>query len=216
MEKIRKKMFFMGAGFLGAFVLWTVLVSYVDVRAIGQNASSVGFATLNGYVHDLTGVNMRLYSITDWLGLVPIGVALGFAMLGLVQWIKRKSLFKVDRGILALGGFYVAVMAVYILFEFVVINYRPTLIDGYLEASYPSSTTMLVMCVMPTAMMQLHARIKSDVFRRCVLISIAAFTAFMVIGRLASGVHWLTDIIGGALVSAGLVITYASVSDIHK
>ena len=216
MEKIRKKMFFMGAGFLGAFVLWTVLVSYVDVRAIGQNASSVGFATLNGYVHNLTGVNMFLYTITDWLGLVPIGVAFGFAVLGLVQWVGRKSLFKVDRSILALGGFYIIVLAMYIFFEIVVINYRPVLIDGYLEASYPSSTTMLVMCVMPTAMMQLHARIKSDVFRRCVLISIAAFTAFMVIGRFASGVHWLTDIIGGALVSAGLVITYASVSDIHK
>lgn len=216
MEKIRKKMFFMGAGFLGAFVLWTVLVSYVDVRAIGQNASSVGFATLNGYVHNLTGVNMFLYTITDWLGLVPIGVAFGFAVLGLVQWVGRKSLFKVDRSILALGGFYIIVLAMYIFFEMVVINYRPVLIDGYLEASYPSSTTMLVMCVMPTAMMQLHARIKSDVFRRCVLISIAAFTAFMVIGRLASGVHWITDIIGGALVSAGLVITYASVSDIHK
>ena len=216
MEKIRKKMFFMGAGFLGAFVLWTVLVSYVDVRAIGQNASSVGFATLNGYVHNLTGVNMFLYTITDWLGLVPIGVAFGFAVLGLVQWVGRKSLFKVDRSILALGGFYIIVLAMYIFFEIVVINYRPVLIDGYLEASYPSSTTILVMCVMPTAMMQLHARIKSDVFRRCVLISIAAFTAFMVIGRLASGVHWLTDIIGGALVSAGLVITYASVSDIHK
>ena len=216
MEKIRKKMFFMGAGFLGAFVLWTVLVSYVDVRAIGQNASSVGFATLNGYVHNLTGVNMFLYTITDWLGLVPIGVTFGFAVFGLVQWVGRKSLFKVDRSILALGGFYIIVLAMYIFFEIVVINYRPVLIDGYLEASYPSSTTMLVMCVMPTAMMQLHARIKNDVFRRCVLISIAAFTAFMVIGRLASGVHWLTDIIGGALVSAGLVITYASVSDIHK
>ena len=216
MEKIRKKMFFMGAGFLGAFVLWTVLVSVVDVRAIGPNGSSVGFATLNGYVHNLTGVNMLLYTITDWLGLVPIGVAFGFAVLGLVQWVGRKSLFKVDRSILALGGFYIIVLAMYIFFEIVVINYRPVLIDDYLEASYPSSTTMLVMCVMPTAMMQLHARIKSDVFRRCVLISIAAFTAFMVIGRLASGVHWLTDIIGGALVSAGLVITYASVSDIHK
>ena len=206
----------MGAGLIAVFVLWTVLVSVVDVRAIGPNGSSVGFATLNGYVHNLTGVNMRLYSITDWLGLVPIGVAFGFAVLGLVQWVGRKSLFKVDRSILALGGFYIIVLAMYIFFEIVVINYRPVLIDGYLEASYPSSTTMLVMCVMPTAMMQLHARIKSDVFRRCVLISIAAFTAFMVIGRLASGVHWLTDIIGGALVSAGLVITYASVSDIHK
>ena len=216
MEKIRKKMFFMGAGFLGAFVLWTVLVSYVDVRAIGQNASSVGFATLNGYVHNLTGVNMFLYTITDWLGLVPIGVAFGFAVLGLVQWVGRKSLFKVDRSILALGGFYIIVLAMYIFFEIVVINYRPVLINRYLEASYPSSTTMLVMCVMPTAMMQLNARIKNGVFRRCVMLAIAAFIAFMVIGRLVSGVHWITDIIGGALFSAGIVTTYSSICNILK
>ena len=212
----KTKMLWVGAGFIAVFVLWTVLVSLVDVRAIGPNESSVGFATLNGYVHKLTGVNMRLYTITDWLGLVPIGVAFGFVVLGLVQWLRRKSLFKVDRSILALGGFYIVVMAVYVLFEFVVINYRPTLIDGYLEASYPSSTTMLVMCVMPTAIMQLRARIKNNLFRWCVMISISVFTSFMVIGRLVSGVHWITDIIGGALVSAGLVITYASVSDIHK
>ncbi|MBO5786110.1 MAG: phosphatase PAP2 family protein [Clostridia bacterium] len=212
----KRKMLWMGAGLIAVFVLWTVLVSLVDVRAIGPNGSSVGFATLNGYVHDLTGVNMRLYSITDWLGLVPIGVAFGFAVLGLVQWIKRKKLFKVDRSILALGGFYIVVMAVYVLFEFVVINYRPTLIDGYLQASYPSSTTMLVMCVMPTAMMQLRTRIKNNALKHCVMILIAVFTSFMVVVRLVSGVHWITDIIGGALISAGLAITYASVSDIHK
>ena len=193
------------------FVLWTVLVCFVDVRAIGPQGSSVGFATLNGYIHDLTGVNMRLYVITDWLGLVPIGVAFGFAVLGLVQWIKRKSLLKVDRSILTLGGFYIVVMAAYILFEIVVINYRPTLIGGYLEASYPSSTTMLVMCVMPTAMMQFSKRIKNELFRRCVMFIIIAFIVFMVIGRLVSGVHWITDIIGGALFSTSIVLMYYSI-----
>ena len=212
MKRTGKKRIFVGAGFLAAFVLWTVLVSLVDIRAIGPNGSSVGFAALNGYVHERIGVNIPLYTITDWMGLVSIVVAFSFAILGLAQWIKRKSLLKVDRSLLALGGFYMVVLAAYIFFEIVVINYRPTLIDGYLEASYPSSTTMLVMCVMPTAMMQLHARIENDVFRRCVMISIAVFIAFMVIGRLVSGVHWLSDIIGGALISAGLVIIYASVS----
>ena len=215
MKNTDKKRIFVGAGFLAAFVLWTVLVSFVDVRAIGPNGSSVGFAALNGYVHKFTGVNFHLYTITDWLGLVPIGVAFGFAILGLVQWIKRKSLLKVDRSLLALGGFYVVVLAAYLFFEIVVINYRPVLLGGYLEASYPSSTTMLVMCVMPAAMIQLHARIENDVFRRCVMISIAVFIVFMVIGRLVSGVHWLSDIIGGALISAGLVMIYASVS-MHK
>ena len=194
-----------------SFVLWTVLILFVDVRAIGPEGSSVGFASLNGFVHNITGVNMSLYVITDWLGLVPIGVAFGFAVLGLVQWIKRKSLFKVDRSILALGGFYIIVMAVYVLFEIVVINYRPTLINGYLEASYPSSTTMLVMCVMSTAMVQFRTRIKNDKFRRCIMLAIAVFIAFMVIGRLVSGVHWITDIIGGALFSAAIVLMYYSI-----
>ena len=208
MEKKNKKRLVLGVSLVVAFVLWTILVCFVDVRAIGPEGSSVGFAALNGFVHELTGVNWFLYTITDWLGIVPIAVALVFAILGLVQLIKRKSLWKVDHSILALGVFYIVVMAAYIFFEVVVINYRPTLIDGYLEASYPSSTTMLVMCVMPTAAMQLNARIKNTVLRRFAVIAIVVFTAFMVIGRLVSGVHWITDIIGGALLSAGLVTMY--------
>lgn len=216
MEKKNKKMLVWGASLLATFVLWTVFVRFVDVRAIGSEGSSVGFATLNGFVHELTGVNWLLYTVTDWLGLVPIAVALGFAGLGFVQLIRRKSLWKVDHSILALGVFYIVVMAAYLVFEIVVINYRPTLIEGYLEASYPSSTTMLVMCVMPTAAMQLNARIKNTVFRRCVMITIIVFIAFMVIGRFLSGVHWITDIIGGALFSAGVVTTYFSICNILK
>ena len=216
MEKKNKKRLVLVISLLVAFVLWTVLVCFVDVRAIGPEGSSVGFATLNGFVHELMGVNWLLYTVTDWLGLVPITVALGFAILGFVQLIKRKSLWKVDHSILALGVFYIVVMAVYVFFEVVVINYRPTLIDGYLEASYPSSTTMLVMCVMPTAAMQLNARIKNTVFRRCVIITIIVFIAFMVIGRLISGVHWITDIIGGALFSIGIVTTYFSICNSLK
>ena len=214
MKKKNKRLFWIGAGLLAVFVLWTVLICFVDVRAIGPEDSLVGFSTMNGFMHELTGVNWFLYTVTDWLGLVPIGVAFGFAVLGLVQWIKRKSLLKVDRSILILGGFYIVVMAVYILFEIVVINYRPTLINGYLEASYPSSTTMLVTCVMPTAMMQLRTRIKNNLCRRCVMLVIAVFIAFMVIGRLVSGVHWISDIIGGALFSAGLVMMYYAIGDI--
>lgn len=211
MEKKNKKRLVLGAILLMAFVLWTVLVRFIDVQAIAPGGSSVGFATLNRYVHELTGVNWFLYTVTDWLGLVPIAVALGFAILGLVQLIKRKSLWKVDHSILALGAFYIVVMAAYVFFEMVVINYRPTLINGYLEASYPSSTTMLVMCVMPTAAMQLNARIKNAALRRCAIITIIAFTAFMVMGRLISGVHWITDIIGGLLLSSGIDLIYYSV-----
>ena len=198
-------------GLLAAFILWTLAVSLVDVQTIGPRDSAVGFATINGWFHDLTGVDMTLYHITDWLGLVPVAFGFGFAILGLVQWIRRKSLFKVDRSILVLGGFYIVTLAAYLFFEDFVINYRPVLIQGFLEASYPSSTTLLVMCVMPTAAMQLRQRIKNRPFRWAVSATITAFTVFMVVGRLISGVHWLTDIVGGALLSAGLAKLYEAI-----
>lgn len=210
---MKRKTFVIAIGLLAAFALWTLLVCTVDVRPIGPDHSSVGLAAMNQFVHDLTGVNFLLYHVTDWLGLVPVGVCMGFGILGLVQWIKRKHIREVDGSILALGGFYIVTIGVYLLFEHVVINYRPVLIAQKLEVSYPSSTTMLAMCVMPTAAMQLHRRIQNGVLRQCVVLAIMAFTAFMVIGRILSGVHWITDIIGGALVSAGLVMLYRFVTE---
>ena len=109
-----------------------------------------------------------------------------------------------------LGGFYLVTLTAYLFFERFVINYRPVLIEGVLEASYPSSTTLLVLCVIPTAAIQLRGRIKSRVFRPCVTLAIAVFTVLMVVGRLLSGVHWLTDLVGGILLSAGLVMLYVS------
>ena len=199
------------------FTLWTVLLHFVDRQAIGPLESMVGLASLNQAVHNLTGVHMDLYQLTDWLGLVPFCMIAGFASLGLYQWIRRKHLFKVDFSILILGTFYIVVFTIYFFFEFFVVNCRPVLIEGILEPSYPSSTTMLVLCVMPTAIMQFRLRIRNSVFRHCVIDSMAVFSAFMVIGRLLSGVHWFTDIVGGILLSSGLVLLYRAVSnlDIH-
>lgn len=212
---MKKQKFFIAFGLLVAFVLWTIAISVVDVQAIGPQGSTVGFATLNSFVHNLTGTHMTLYTITDWLGLVPVAFGFGFAVLGLLQWIKRKSILKVDGSILTLGGFYIVTLAAYLFFESYVVNYRPVLIEGYLEASYPSSTTLLVLCVMPTTMMQLRDRSKQPMFRKCISIAITIFIMFMVIGRLVSGVHWLTDIIGGILLSAGLVMIYDAVCNIN-
>ena len=210
MKKIRKS-FISSMCLLTAFVLWTAAICVVDVRAIGPQGSFVGFAGINGFIHTLTSVHFSLYTITDWLGFVPIFVCMGFGILGLTQWIRRKSIRKVDYDILVLGGFYIVTIAAYLFFESVAINYRPVLINGYLEASYPSSTTLLVMCVMPTAIMQLGSRIKNKVLRNGIAVTIIAFIAFMVIGRVLSGVHWITDVVGGMLLSAGLVMLYRAI-----
>ena len=207
---MKKKKICIALGLLSSFVLWTIAISLIDVQPIGPQEATVGFATLNSMVHRITGVHMQLYTITDWLGLVPVVLVFGFAFLGLAQWIKRKSILKVDRSILILGAFYIVTLAAYIFFESYVINYRPVLIEGSLEASYPSSTTLLVLCVMPTARMQLHGRIQNSALRKAVTVAITSYIVFMVAGRLLSGVHWLTDIIGGILLSAGLVMIYDS------
>jgi undecaprenyl-diphosphatase len=211
MKKRNLKYFVIASSLLVAFVLWTMAVCRIDVQQIGPRGSAVGLATVNRFVHDLTGVHMWLYILTDWLGLVPVGFGLCFAALGLAQWIRRKSIRKVDRSLLALGGFYIAVMVAYVYFEMEVINFRPVLIEGVLEASYPSSTTLLAMCVMPTAIMQFRERIRSRMLRGAVSAVILLLIVFMVVGRLISGVHWFTDIVGGTLLSAGLVTMYHAV-----
>lgn len=203
------KKFWMAIGLLSTFVLWTVAVRFVDVAPIGPNGSAVGFATLNGWFHHLTGVYWSLYVLTDWLGLVPVTVCFAFAVMGLSQWVRRKSVAKVDGDVLLMGGFYVLVLAAYLLFERIVINYRPVLIEGVLEASYPSSTTLLTLCVMPAALVWLHRRTTP----RWMVAFMVLFTAFMVFGRLFSGVHWLTDIIGGGLLGGGLTVLYAATCD---
>ena len=199
-----------GAGLIGAFALWTVLIRWVDVQAVGQNGTKIGFADFNVWFHQLTGVHMTLYTITDWLGLVPIFICLCFGVLGLVQLIKRRSLLRVDPDILLLGIYYVLVIACYLIFEMIPVNYRPVLIEGRLEASYPSSTTLLVLSVMPTLWFQANRRVSNAMIRKAVAVFVVTFSVFMVIGRLVSGVHWATDIIGSVLLSAGLYMLYRS------
>lgn len=210
MKRIARR-FIVSMCLLTAFILWTIAICSVGVCAIGPRGSSVGFAYINSFVHNLTGVHFGLYNITDWFGLVPIFVCMGFGVLGLVQWIKRKSVCKVDFSILVLGGFYIVTIAAFLVFEYFIVNYRPVLINGHLEASYPSSTTLLVMCVMPTAVIQFNNRINNKVLRNVVSVIIIAFIAFMIFGRLISGVHWFTDIVGGVLLSTGLVLMYRAI-----
>ena len=203
-----KRTLWVGVGLLAAFALWTLLIVSVAVQHVGQNATVVGFATFNTWFHRLTGVHLWLYTVTDWLGLVPIAVCMGFGVLGLIQWIRRRSLFRVDLDVILLGVYYILVIFGYLIFEMVPINYRPIPIDGHMEASYPSSTTLLVLSVMPTLMLQIKRRCRSKALRITVYALSVSFSAFMVIGRLTAGVHWATDIIGSAWLSFGLFALY--------
>lgn len=213
MERKTKTQFIFGSSLLVLFIIFTMSLTFVDMQPIGPQGSYVAYSGINQAVHELFGVNMTLYNITDWAGVVAIFIALGFAVLGLVQWIKRKSILKVESSILLLGAFYIVVFGAYVFFEFNVINRRPVLINGILEASYPSSTTMLAMCVLPTAMIQFKRLIKNHRIKNVVNMICGLFTAFMVIGRLVCGVHWFTDILGGLIFSIAVVLLYCSANN---
>lgn len=208
MERNTKRHLWTGLGLLFAFAWWTLLICCVDVREAGPTGTRVGFAALNLWFHRLTGVHMALYTVTDWLGLVPIAVCLGFGTFGLIQLLRRSGLRYVDPDILLLGVYYMLVILGYLLFEAVPINYRPILVEGRLEASYPSSTTLLVLSVMPTLKLQIDRRSNRPSVKTLTDAFAVLFSAFMVVGRLISGVHWATDIIGATFLSFGLFYIY--------
>ena len=197
-----------GALFAGLIVL---LKNY-DVAAIGPAGTEVGFSHVNQFVHDLTGVNMIWYQITDFIGYAAIAICGMFAVAGFVQMIKRRSLLKVDREIWALGGLFIAVIGCYVFFEKFIINYRPIIMPGETapEASFPSSHTMLIMTVM-IAVMIVSDKYFGNLFGA--FIRVLCFLAVMVTvgGRLWCGVHWFTDIIGGILLSATLLLLFSAV-----
>lgn len=210
MEK-RTKKFVCGSVLAVLTIVFTVLVKLVDVQAIGPENSVVGFATLNSFVSSVIGSNMKWYHITEMLGLIPIVVVLLYAIVGVVQLVKRKSLAKVDKEIINLGIFYVIVAAIYLFFEKCIINYRPILIDGVLEASYPSSHTMLAIFVCVSAIIVNRSLIKNSNLRKILDAFLSIIGVAVIFGRVLSGVHWCTDIVAGALFSITLVEFFGAV-----
>lgn len=215
MQKIKKKskQYFITTAILFLlFIIFTISAAAVDVKPIGPEQSKVGFASINQYIFRLFGVNMLWYDITGWLGMIALAVAFGFAVLGFLQLVKRKHIWKVDCRLLLLGAFYFTVIVFYILFEFVIINYRPVILDEGLEASYPSSHTMLVICIMATAIVEFHHYLKHNkIFLAAADIICILILAVTVAGRLISGVHWFTDILAAVILSSALTGLYCSV-----
>ena len=204
MGKRRKEILLCG-GLFAVAIIYTLLVKYIDVQEIGPNDSLVGFATINNFMFNLTGVNMLWYDITDWWGFVPLFIAFIYAMIGFIQMIKRRNILKVDKEILGLGVYYIIVIGLYIFFETCIINYRPTLMDGILEASYPSSHTLLSVCICGSSLIINKYLFKNrNFFKAENIISILSILV-IVIGRFISGVHWFTDIVGAILISIALL-----------
>ena len=210
MKKLNKNFIIGGSLFL-MFALFTVLVKFVGVEPIGPLGSSVGLAGLN----ELFMIN-QTSNIWDLFGdvimIIAAASALVFVSLGVIQLAKRKSIKKVDKNIFVLAGLYVAVVVIYVLFELVVINYRPILENGELAASYPSSHVLISMTLVLSSLIQAHKYLKNNK-KLLVLCNVVAavLVVALVASRMLAGVHWITDIIASVLVSASLIYIYRGV-----
>ena len=194
------------------FVILLVLVRTFDVAAVGPAGTEIGLSGMNAAVHEALGVNYFWYDLTEVFGFMALGICALFGLMGLMQLVSRRSLLKVDRRILVLGAFYAVVIVCYVLFELVVVNYRPVIMLGETlpEASFPSSHTMLICCVMGSTVLMLKHYVKSFELRVGLQAGCLVVAAVTVVGRLLSGVHWMTDIVGGVLLSCALVALFAA------
>lgn len=208
MNKKSKKKFMIAGGLLFVFILFTVAVMKVDVAAIGPKDSQVGLSKINDFMFKKLGTHPIWDMITEVLLVTAFLIVLLFGVIGIKQLIERKSLWKVEHGILLLAVFYVFLAAFYELFEVVVVNYRPILEDGELAASFPSSHTMLICSIVGSAMVLFDRMLTNKVVRNVVEIIGGIILILAVMGRLLAGVHWFTDILGGVLLSAALVMFY--------
>ena len=196
MSRNKRSFIFSGILFL-LFIIFTVVVKIVDVHSIGPEGSLVGLATINNSFKDVLPLNETIYKVSEVLGYISLLIVAMYGIIGIKQLIERKSLFKVDRNILLL------VAIVYVIFEFVVINYRPVLLDG-LEASYPSSHTVLSICVCISSVIVSKSVLGDKKFVKVFNILSIILMVLIVLTRFLSGVHWLTDILGGILISLAL------------
>lgn len=206
----KKRNLFLSIFFTVISVVYTLIVKNIDVKAIGPNNSSVGLSSLNNWFKNLIGINMDIYKLTEILGLCTFIIVGIYGVTGLIMLIKRKSLFKVDREIISLGVLYVLMGIIYLLFEKVVINYRPILIDNILEASYPSSHTLLSICICISSLIVSKKYLDNKKYNFTTFITVLLLTLVFV-GRTVSGVHWLSDIIGGVIISINLLMIFYTI-----
>ena len=207
---------------LAIAVVFTVLVAKVDVKTVTVKpidgvtqaetlTTEVGFSTLNQSVSDKIGFNNTFYKISKYAGYLALVFIAFYGFTGLIELLQKKSLKGVNKALYILAAFYVCVAIVYVLFEIVVINNRPVDMGEGLEASFPSSHTMLALCVCGSSIIVSKYIIKKDNFRKCLNLISWIVMLLVICTRTLSGVHWISDIFGGILISVFMLSVFANV-----
>lgn len=205
------------------FLALIVLLCLVDRMPRGDG-TEIGLATLNcgcfaavallnGSIDGNLELSMKLYKLTEYLGYFAILMLCVFALIGFLQLLRRRSLKKVDREILAMGGLFIVTLVIYVFFEKVVINCRPIIMpaESGFEPSFPSSHTVMSIVILGSAALVLKKYVPSPALCTLLRIACVLLILVMVCCRFLSGCHWFTDILGGVLVSLALLFLFSAV-----
>lgn len=194
-------------------VLFTIMVVTFDVQAIGPNGTSVGFASINKVFADLFAYNENFDKISDVIMYFSFLLVLAAVFMGVVELVKRKSLFKVDSEIIVYGVVLVILVILKVAFDKIALNYRPVLVPGEteLEASFPSTHAMISTALFAGFCMVINPYLKDKKIKTTVNALIGILIALEVVCRVIAGVHWLTDIIGGLLFAFTLAVAMKAV-----
>ena len=194
-----KSMLMVTVAFLVLSVVATAMVVLVDVQPIGQMGTTVGLASLNDAVWKALGANALCDKLSDVVLVLSLLLVVAFGVLGVVQLVQSKSLAKVDRTLWLLLALYVVMLVAYVGCDMVAVNYAPQLDAGQLKPSFPSSHVMCVVAVAVSSAIAVPHLFADERLSKIATVLAVALVVLVLVTRMASGAHWCSDILCGAL-----------------
>lgn len=157
---------------------------------------------------------MQWEKITDIILIAALALLGVFAILGLTEWIRRKSLKKVDRELLAMLPSLVLMAATYFIFDkLLILNTRP---NGSGEPSFPSSHTMATTTIFLMAIIALPKYVKNQPLRIVLDAVMLILIALVSVGRVAANMHWASDVIAALIFSVIFAALYLLILKLKK
>ncbi|MCR4792357.1 MAG: phosphatase PAP2 family protein [Lachnospiraceae bacterium] len=205
-------------------ITWIMMIKFYDVYTIGPQGTEIGLSSLNLWFRDLfdypaLGFFRTPYLITEFIGYLSLLLCGFWGCIGIYQWVKEKDINAVDKTIFATGVLYAITIVLYVVFEKLVVNYRPIIMpgDSEVEPSFPSSHTMLSIIALGSTHYLIGYFLEDTKYKKLIRplqIACSVLIAVCVIGRLVCGVHWFSDIVGGILISTTLLIIYSFFAEV--
>lgn len=210
MTKQGKKWFLAALILTAVFVVLTITVKYVDQKNIGSQV--IGWATINLWWRDIIGVRNFWQIASHIFAAITLIILVMFLVWQAIALLRRKSFRTMPRHWWFFDLTLIALALCYIVFQIMVINFRPLLIDGVAELSYPSSHVLLLATLWPVFILTLSREVKSRPWLRVASVIGIIVMTVGIIARLLSGYHWFTDIIGGIMLGAVLTCWYQALT----